>query len=340
MATGHFYFDQDSVGAPTDLRGPGTLIALLDWALDVAGATYWEKVYSGTNKAVYRSKTGIRPYLRIDDTYEYTAIAEMFETMTDVDTGTGRCPDNITQTGDMRIVKDSDNDSANFYIVGDSEFFFLAINGDHQNNLDGQPVRFRGAAFGEVASLLAVDNYPCVLIQTYCVDGNAAQYYQNEHHILGACQNIGPSSSDNSGIGDPGVNPIAVWLRNAAGTVNSSGGVPWPLHQGGGHFRMDVENPASMSPIYIQCSNGSTSSSSTAYWNAGNGGAVTRARLPYLYRANWMPGSSYGGPVTGDVVTIGSSQFRVIVAWTNGTSPYWGQGVFLIRMTDDEPDRS
>lgn len=54
----------------------------------------WEKVFSGTNKAVYRSTdpTGSRFYLRVDDSSGLFARVRGYEAMTDIDTGTGLFP--------------------------------------------------------------------------------------------------------------------------------------------------------------------------------------------------------------------------------------------------------
>lgn len=54
----------------------------------------WEKVFSGTNKAAYRSAgpTGSRFYLRVDDSSGLFARVRGYETMSDIDTGTGLFP--------------------------------------------------------------------------------------------------------------------------------------------------------------------------------------------------------------------------------------------------------
>ena len=54
----------------------------------------WSKVFSGTNKAVYRSNNvaGTQMYLRVDDTVGRNARVVGYETMTDVDTGEGPFP--------------------------------------------------------------------------------------------------------------------------------------------------------------------------------------------------------------------------------------------------------
>ena len=61
----------------------------------------WEKVYTGTNKAVYRSldATGPRHYLRVDDTGARFARVRGYESMTDIDTGTGAFPTDAQMSG-------------------------------------------------------------------------------------------------------------------------------------------------------------------------------------------------------------------------------------------------
>ena len=54
----------------------------------------WEEVFSGTNKSVFRSTdvTGWRFYLRVDDSSGLFARVRGYETMSDIDTGTGMFP--------------------------------------------------------------------------------------------------------------------------------------------------------------------------------------------------------------------------------------------------------
>jgi len=53
---------------------------------------FWEKTFSGTNKAAYRSTdlASTRIFMRVDDSNALYAIVDMYESMTDVDTGTGK----------------------------------------------------------------------------------------------------------------------------------------------------------------------------------------------------------------------------------------------------------
>jgi hypothetical protein len=116
-------FDRDSVvlvdgATPSGLNGEARVLSStntsITWATAAAdGAatgtitiryapqTSWEKVYAGTNKAVYRSADvlGHRHYLRVDDTGTTTARVRGFETMTDVDTGTGPFPTDVQMSG-------------------------------------------------------------------------------------------------------------------------------------------------------------------------------------------------------------------------------------------------
>ena len=61
----------------------------------------WDKVFTDTNKAVYRSAdvTSPRHYLRVDDTGTTVARVRGYESMTDVDTGDGPFPTDALITG-------------------------------------------------------------------------------------------------------------------------------------------------------------------------------------------------------------------------------------------------
>lgn len=61
----------------------------------------WEKLYSGTNKAVYRSThlQSAKHCLRVDDAGTTTARVIAYESMTDVDTGVGPFPTSVQFSG-------------------------------------------------------------------------------------------------------------------------------------------------------------------------------------------------------------------------------------------------
>jgi hypothetical protein len=108
-------------GAPTLSGNTDSLIPLLD-AILVNGygskpAAGWTKPFSGTNKAVYRNAaTAIaRSYFRVvDSTTNRFAKIRGYDTMTDVDTGTGAFPLTSDITGDgLSIPKSSTLDGVN-----------------------------------------------------------------------------------------------------------------------------------------------------------------------------------------------------------------------------------
>lgn len=108
----------DGVAAPmADLNGEQRVTAAstttLQFATAVADGTAtgtitvksasagWEKLYSGTNKAVYRSThlQSAKHCLRVDDAGTLSARVIGYETMTDVDTGVGPFPTATQMTG-------------------------------------------------------------------------------------------------------------------------------------------------------------------------------------------------------------------------------------------------
>lgn len=72
----------------------------------------WTKAYSGTNKAAYRSPSGTNQfYYRIDDSGTTTSRLIGYETMTDVDTGTGLFPTTALLSGGSYLQKSSTADA-------------------------------------------------------------------------------------------------------------------------------------------------------------------------------------------------------------------------------------
>ena len=95
----------------------GTATGTITFKMAPAG---WEKVFTGTNKAVYRSAdpASTRHYLRIDDTAATLCRVVGYETMTDVDTGTGPFPTAAQQAGGGYWPKSSAaNANANAWVL-------------------------------------------------------------------------------------------------------------------------------------------------------------------------------------------------------------------------------
>lgn len=91
----------------------------------------WEKVFTGTNKAVYRSTdvTGARFDLRVDDSNNLFARVRGFEVMSDVDTGTGPFPTDALMSGGGYWHKSvTSNATANAYLLAaDGRLILQAI---------------------------------------------------------------------------------------------------------------------------------------------------------------------------------------------------------------------
>lgn len=125
----------------------------------------WEKVFSATNVAVYRSASveGTRMYLRVDDSGTTNARVRAFETMTDVATGVGAIPLDSQVTGGLYWPK-SDVASAvvrTWCMAGDARGFYLAVS-------PSVAERYTLLYSGDIASLKSGDAYG------YLLTGNEA----------------------------------------------------------------------------------------------------------------------------------------------------------------------
>lgn len=81
-------------GAPYHTGVAGSRIPVFDFCL--VTTLGWTKVYTGTNKAVYKQPAGTTEfYLRVDDSAATTVAIRGYETMSDVDTGTGAFPTTV-----------------------------------------------------------------------------------------------------------------------------------------------------------------------------------------------------------------------------------------------------
>lgn len=92
----------------------------------------WEKVFSKTNVTVYRpvDPASSRFYLRVDDTQATYASVNIYEAMTDVDTGVGVAPLATTVAGGYKWYKRSaaGATATTWALVGDTRGFYFAPN--------------------------------------------------------------------------------------------------------------------------------------------------------------------------------------------------------------------
>ncbi|KAB2925881.1 MAG: hypothetical protein F9K25_16480 [Candidatus Contendobacter sp.] len=128
----------------------------------------WTKPFSGTNKAAYLPQAQyVQSYLRVlDDSSTPTsangrwAKLRGYETMSDVDTGTGPFPDTTQAANALTCWKSSTSDSTArpWWLVGDGGIFYLGIAA-----LASQPGVYGGYAFGDINSLKSGDGYSSLL---------------------------------------------------------------------------------------------------------------------------------------------------------------------------------
>lgn len=158
-ATNSFTF---AIAAGTTSPATGTITAKI-------APLGWTKPFSGTNKAAYLPKAQyVQCYLRVlDDATVPTsasgrwAKARGYDTMTDVDTGTGLFPTVAQATNALSICKSgvSDSTARPWWLAGDGGIFYLGV--AHNATY---PTAFAAYCFGDIASLRAGDCYSSLLI--------------------------------------------------------------------------------------------------------------------------------------------------------------------------------
>lgn len=121
----------------------------------------WSKVFSGTNKAVYRSNdpTSTGMYLRVDDTDTNNGRVVGYEAMTDVDTGTGPFPTTSQMSGGLYWTKSLlANTTARLWkLFGTSKKF------DFFPRVDSASNYVRHHSFGDFVSEKQGDAYQCLI---------------------------------------------------------------------------------------------------------------------------------------------------------------------------------
>lgn len=181
----HYYLST-MTGAPESRYLAGSIIGILDACLidgfgDQAPQGGWEKVFSGTNKAAYRSLDvdGTRLYLRVDDTPLGHARIVGYETMSDVDTGTGPFPTAAQFSGGMYISNSGDTnfDPRKWTLFADNRaIYFYAVRDSPFYDYGYQQAFF----FGDIINNNPDDAYQCAII------GQATSTEASRLHVLGA----------------------------------------------------------------------------------------------------------------------------------------------------------
>lgn len=138
-------------GAPALAAAAGSMITLLDYLLVTTMG--WTKPYTGTNLAAYRQPAGTNQYyLRVDDTSTTTARIVGYETMSDVNTGTGPFPTAAQVSGGAYLEKGA---AAPWKMFSDGKIFYLFIKPAANTFV---------TAFGDPVSYKAADAFHTLII--------------------------------------------------------------------------------------------------------------------------------------------------------------------------------
>lgn len=141
----------------------------------------YTKAFTGSNKAAYRANdtSGLRHYLRVQDdggsaggNREARLVA--YETMTDVDTGTGPYPTVAQSANGYFQMKSSTSDGTQraWMLVGDGKIFYLFVEyaGTASVGLSSSGA-FYATVFGDILSYKAGDAYSSIL--SACTTANS-----------------------------------------------------------------------------------------------------------------------------------------------------------------------
>lgn len=123
----------------------------------------WEKAFSGTNKAAYRTLdvAGTQLLLRVDDTTTTYARVRGYEAMSDVDTGTGPFPTDAQFSGGGYMYKASSGSPVPWALYADSRMFYFFCDANGSDRWMGN------FPFGDIASYAASDAYCTFLSYGY-----------------------------------------------------------------------------------------------------------------------------------------------------------------------------
>lgn len=147
----------------------------------------WEKAFSGVNKGAYRSADGAstRLFLRVNDANPHndsyrTAESRGYETMADVDTGTGLFPTAAQLANGIYNVKSTAADATarQWVLIGDGfEFYLFSA---PYSPYSAHQIFY----FGDPASEMASDPYGCAIFGSYATTSSSAETGTMAHHVL------------------------------------------------------------------------------------------------------------------------------------------------------------
>ena len=214
MAAGFEYFTSADAGAPVLNRVAGSFVNVLDWVLQSKGG--WDIAFTGTNLRAYRSQTGNRFFLRVDDTQARYARTRAYRNMTAISTGTNQFPTNAqaTNINTWGITKSyymlADTYANRYWGIRTNRYVIIVIEFGGYANPNVQ-VNYRTMfAFGDVPSLCEADSHSTILLAYPGADTAYPQLFQYIWPPLQYPQALGNncygaiSGTPNGGVLSPG----------------------------------------------------------------------------------------------------------------------------------------
>lgn len=208
-------------------------------SLKLAGAG-WVKEFSGANLGAYRSPNilGTRMYLRVDDADATFARLIGYETMSDINTGTGLFPSTAQRPGGLYWSKSQVADSTlrEWMLIADDRMFYFA-----RAHRSDYPEGYETGAFGDFIPTKSGDAYACVINGTSA--NNVGGVYHPDIYWVGNSSAVSGgvyAPKSYTGIGAPAQMgksfPVLAFtaVENQSGYVN--GGLTFPNPEDGGLY--------------------------------------------------------------------------------------------------------
>lgn len=171
MAQFEIYRSTDG-SAPTLDGQAGSLVAVLDACLRTGYGSKtgagWTKPYTGTNKAAFQQGAGSGFLLRIQDDGPGAATTQEarvrgYESMSDVDTGSGPFPTVAQQANGLFVRKSAaaNGTARDWIVLADARTAYIAIKSEVASAASGN---WYAWMFGDFFSLVPGDAYNCMII--------------------------------------------------------------------------------------------------------------------------------------------------------------------------------
>lgn len=229
------YFDSTMPGAPVMSGTVGAMIAVLDACLvngfGSQAPAGWLKAFAGINKAAYKINTTANPespamLVCFDDTTTLNAKIAGYESMSDVDTGTGMFPTIAQQATGLWVFKSytASTEARSWIVIATDKIVYVGI---HHRTLDNASYGPCWFCFGDFDSKKAADTYGFV------VSGNITYSASADAN---ASSSIAYTSSTSfaylarsyTGVGSGVAASIATWPYDYGGSGNQLAPLPYP----------------------------------------------------------------------------------------------------------------